>query len=88
MAGPCGGFVADLEDCHGADDDGNGGQVLDIMGGFREKMPQSAVEQVLGSLGCMSCLLFPILVVAYLVMAGRAGMEFNREFASRDSKEL
>lgn len=45
---------------------GHGARVFDIMGGFREKFPTNAAEDIVSGLGCLSWVLAPLLLVLYL----------------------
>lgn len=53
---------------------GQGGRVLDIMGGLRNRVPPSAVEQILGTIGCLSFCLGPIFAIMYLSALWRRRM--------------
>jgi hypothetical protein len=57
---------------------GMGGHVLDIMGGLRERIEPTAVEQVISTIGGISCCLGPISLLLYLFMI------FNRRFIVDD----
>lgn len=48
---------------------GHGARVMDIMGGLRDRMPKSAMEEVIGLLGCLAWVVGPVCLLIYLVVA-------------------
>jgi hypothetical protein len=54
---------------------GMGHRVFDIMGGFREAFPPSAVEEVLTMIGCLSFLLAPVLGLWYVMACGQRWLD-------------
>lgn len=54
---------------------GHGARIMDIMGGFRDRMSKTAMEEVVGLIGCLSYMLGPILLLVYLAMVIQASVE-------------
>lgn len=51
---------------------GHGASIMDIMGGLRDRMSKSDMEMIVGTIGCLSMVVGPILILIYIAMASHA----------------
>lgn len=58
---------------------GHGARIMDIMGGFRDRMSKTDMEMWVAMLGCLSWVVGPILLIIYLGVAARVALERRSE---------